>query len=701
MPTRKDTSGQDTQRLLARGHYVERNRPGRVIAYGHSLLAGTNVDPDRDALTHLCAMLGMQEKSRAKGGAVLHWDQQGAGGDGGYATILQMETRAARFSTTLNAQATAGGTTISLTTRTGLRFGDLIMVGTGSTGGSGGELLWVQQGNQVGAGTVAVMTRTGGTLARTHASGEPAYVVPAEFLNQNPLYVYWYGLNDLAQSPISAAATANLGKAQRWTDPYELGLARLRCAEIYENDHPSCVFTGTWDGAFASTASNSGANIRRAGAVNAKVTVHTPDNLTAGSTITMGFVAIATSVDQVWTFRVDGSVVGTKTVRTGRNYTSRTNGWCYRFKNLAAGRHQLEAEVTTMGTTNTYFDWWGVESVVPPIILCPAFNRPYGYQLWPSANNRRQATLINNGAGYANGTTVFTVDTMAVAPEAGATVTFEEGHPTNSESLEVASSTTTSITTTSASTKTHADNSTVTVGMQDADITKMNTITQGIVDGFAQPDGTNYVIYVPIDDIIDKNNDYFYYDFAHFVDKGYSLITNRIYEYYMDAEAFTSRQLAYTAFPTSPAPSNTLWAQIGGGSVLTATAIQWLNQPAALTELFGRTTNRRREDLRKVEYWRLLVGVKVAGAAGSSLRMQYSLDEGTTWKYFGRSALFAEDGSIGQALLTSVSTTIPSDGGWQTIPTEAQIDNCLLRIIGIGGNAAADPEFEYIQTSWR
>jgi hypothetical protein len=120
--------------------------------------------------------------------------------------------------------------------------------------------------------------------------------------------------------------------------------------------------------------------------------------------------------------------------------------------------------------------------------------------------------------------------------------------------------------------------------------------------------------------------------------------------------------------------------------------------PSALTVLFGRNTFQRNVDLRRTEYFRLMTGVKVAGASGSSLRMQYSLDAGTTWKYFGRSAMFAEDGSVGQTLLTSTGVI---DGGWIRVPQEAQIDNLPIRVVGINGNGTADPEFDFIETQWR
>lgn len=123
----------------------------------------------------------------------------------------------------------------------------------------------------------------------------------------------------------------------------------------------------------------------------------------------------------------------------------------------------------------------------------------------------------------------------------------------------------------------------------------------------------------------------------------------------------------------------------GGGGLVTLFAdpvqVTWINQPAALTELFGGTVNRTRVDLGTATTVRLVVRVETAGVAGSKLRGQYSTDE-ATWFYL--------DGATGpevaiDAVGVQISTTVNLDAG-------AQAD-VYLRVIGIDGDGAVDPAF--------
>lgn len=156
---------------------------------------------------------------------------------------------------------------------------------------------------------------------------------------------------------------------------------------------------------------------------------------------------------------------------------------------------------------------------------------------------------------------------------------------------------------------------------------------------------------------------------------------------------------------------------VPGGSRL-----MWGDQPAALTELFGTAQNRTKVDLAtllsnvkhaKVSVisdatdtaivrpsdWnaahvakalkaRLVVNILAAGVAGAQLRAQYSTD-GLTWNYL--------DGATGPATaIDSVPASGVAASAWVTI-TAGAIADVFLRVVGINGNAVADPEFGLIQ----
>lgn len=131
------------------------------------------------------------------------------------------------------------------------------------------------------------------------------------------------------------------------------------------------------------------------------------------------------------------------------------------------------------------------------------------------------------------------------------------------------------------------------------------------------------------------------------------------------------------------------------------TADTWTNMPNAKTELFGLTgTNaglhRAVMDLRAATNVRLCVRVTVAGFAGSTLRAEYSTDNGTTWAYLSQAA-GTSGGSTPSALLTTAGTI---SGAWAVLHANAQIETCLVRLVGVGGDGVVDPQFGniYIET---
>ena len=110
----------------------------------------------------------------------------------------------------------------------------------------------------------------------------------------------------------------------------------------------------------------------------------------------------------------------------------------------------------------------------------------------------------------------------------------------------------------------------------------------------------------------------------------------------------------------------------------------WTNQPAALTELFGTTTARVKADLTDAAQVRLLCSVGTAGAASAAVRVQYSTDQ-SSWSYL--------DGASGPSL--GIGTTGLKVGAWTSFAAGAKAD-VFLRVVGINGDASADPALGHV-----
>lgn len=122
-----------------------------------------------------------------------------------------------------------------------------------------------------------------------------------------------------------------------------------------------------------------------------------------------------------------------------------------------------------------------------------------------------------------------------------------------------------------------------------------------------------------------------------------------------------------------------------------ATAFVWTNMPAALTE-FGGVTFRKILDLTQYDDVRLVVcRGPSAAAAGAELRAQYSTDSGGSWAYF--------DGADSPKLDINYTSSVRASS-WTTMSAGAKT-SVQVRIAGINGNAAADPNFYQIMLEFR
>ena len=125
-----------------------------------------------------------------------------------------------------------------------------------------------------------------------------------------------------------------------------------------------------------------------------------------------------------------------------------------------------------------------------------------------------------------------------------------------------------------------------------------------------------------------------------------------------------------------------------------AATITWTNMPVAITEFNALTRHRQGMDLTNYTQVRIVVNVMVAGAATPALiALQYSIDSGVTWNYLDSTG--ANTGPN-----ANISSTGLKVGSWVTIDSTAQAD-VWLRVIGVSGDAAADPQFGSIAAQFK
>jgi hypothetical protein len=132
-----------------------------------------------------------------------------------------------------------------------------------------------------------------------------------------------------------------------------------------------------------------------------------------------------------------------------------------------------------------------------------------------------------------------------------------------------------------------------------------------------------------------------------------------------------------------------LFGQNGAGSST------WTDMPAGLTEFLVGTSgvvnaaNRVLYDLTDATQVRLQVNVEAAGSTNAELRLQYSTDQ-VSWNYISGVS------GLGQ----NISSTGLKVSSWSTIAAGAKGD-VYLRLVGINGDASADPDFGAIQLQVR
>lgn len=675
----------------------------RLHHFGHSLAAGGGASgPDRDAISRLAAALKTREVMTSKGGAILHWSNAAAdtsAGNGGYNTIGMQTRGVKRASAALSANVSAGATSVTTSAPLDKAWaaGDYVHIGTGTNG----EMAYVLT---VTGGTTLTLDRE---LAGGQLSGQPIFAVPHAYEAQNPMYLLWYGLNDvMASGTSSIIASAVEGVGERaFKAALRTALARVVSAEYFDGNHASTVRSSTASVAGAAGV-GMGSFFRPAYTLNDVIRIDVPANF-AGGDLYVYFVSHGADLQgAVHSFTLDGAAHAPTLDTRNAHYAAFWNGFVKVFRNVPAGRHVIEATTTT-GGGNDYFSGWSVGAEVPPVVILPGFNRPWDYDVWPnwSYGNLRGTTTADHGAGSNS----FTIS-QPLAPSGGngtlkrgELITFDPGGA-NEETLEIAADAAgTTVTTTTASTKPHNTGQTYQGNVHDQAILQrcINWIPDVLAEGFPAS-----CLHVDIETPLNKQERFFIQtntvglkDGAHFSDDGHGVVAQAILDKLTTSASVAESLAARTSVPVAPLPDPITF--IGPGA--TAAAAAAIGTANAVTEAFPNA--RQRRDLRRAVETRIQLNMGGNANPGQRGRVEYSLDGGTTWRTLGKKGNWA-DTAIGTAAelgQVDLTATGYKDTGWFPLPAEVwSVTDVLLRYVhGNRTSGTTTPTYFFISVEFR
>lgn len=716
-----------------------------LYVFGHSLATeGGATTADRDAMTHLASAGQMREVNRALGGAqlVLNNILSSAGTphfSGGYAHLLQCVRRPGKEErrpyATLTSQATAGATSLSVTLPSGVvigdfKDGDLLHIGTGDTGGTGGETGFIT--GQPSGTTINLRDAT----TRTHAAGDPVYWIPTDELPINALYLLYYGHNDYVFNLRNAVQTA-------YEQALRMIISRCRASEIYEHTHTSNVFTGSGT-TLTNTRGYSSSDTTRNMIAGDTWTIHVSDNFPGGY-VGVLFENTDTTVAGTISWTVDGAAQTTRTIHASPR-AGRIVPMFFRVP-LTAGRHKLVFTRDTSGASGIVTaDCWWPEARLSPAILVPLMNRPWKYNNTdsttgdnggPTLNGHMRTTLqaqANVGAGTftvnqatrADGTTQNRL--FPTYPPTGTDVVIAPGTANEERFLTDAAVTGTDPYTISIDgtlANQHSAGTEVQFGISDAIV--LHTINPAIKSVVNEFDTS--VICVDVDKVFHgespppgsstsnamstKNQTRLSYDYTHPSDEGHQKLGQTFWEALEQSSALTTEVISSMSVPSAPWPIEAVfisWANVGT-TVYTGTTAQGLARTS------GGTFFRVRKDVRRVVEWRAVAFVQTnATNVDARLRAEYSIDNGTTWVTLGRLQFtnnppadaddIASDllvGSNGGAANTFRINNPPYPGtsAWHRMPAEAITDDTQFRFKNVQGTTTGTQVLEYLALEFR
>jgi hypothetical protein len=657
-----------------------------------------------------------REVQSSKGGAILHWNNvdPDSAGNGGYNTVGQQTRGGRRANAALSGAVSAGATSVTTSTPLDKAWaaGDYVHIGTGTNG----EMAYVLS---VTGGTTLNLDRS---LIGGQAAGDPVYAVPHAFEAQNPLYLMWYGLNDVMASGTGSGGTfvsqgAGTGGAQvrvgerAFKEAYRAALAKVLTAEFFDANHASTVRSGP-----ASQAAAAGAmlgNFARDMSVNGNViSIDVPANF-AGGDLYAWFVSYGGAVhasNQMGqggrvTFTLDGGAHAPDLDTRNAYYGTKWNCFVKVFRNVSAGRHVIQATAADI-IANQYFAGWGIGAEIPPVVILPGFNRPYDYDVWPNWNygNARGTVNANHAAGVAS----FTI-TAPLSPggnantlKQGELITLSKDTP-NEETLEIAADATgTTVTTTTVSQFEHNTGDLYEGNVHDEAIVQrlLDWIPDVLAEGW--PDSC---LYVDIETALNKQERYFVQtntvalkDGAHFSDLGHAVVAEAILGKLRESAAVAENLAAHLSVPIAPLPDPVYFL----GPLATAAAGTAPGGANLVAEAFANT--RQRRDLRRSVEARLQLLITSNALSTRRGRVEYSLDGGTTWKTLGKKPTWADTaiqtaGEAGQVDLNPINSL--RDSGWFALPSEVwSVTDVLLRYVH-GNSSAANPAYQFIALEFR
>lgn len=745
----------------------------QLVAFGNSIMAtgAGSSDTTRDLMTRLAQMIGCREVNCSIGGAAAAWNMDITNGEFGlWPQIYQNHKRPVRPASTLNADPADNATSLTLahsnTSATGIPFtiDKLIHVGTGDPGATGGEIMGATA-NQSGttlavAGTETWELETGASTGaeRDHANGDPVYEVPTQYTAGNTIYLINESYNHLGHLGITADSEKWFKAALRSS------LSRLRCAEVYEPDHTALKFTGTWDAIIASPSSSSGqgtggqrvgAGLKRAGAVSAAVEFHLPNNFPGGSVV-LAFVGAAnTAGTGVWSFTVDGSstmpdgsantLTPPRSIGTSDSIRAHNITYCKRFTKLSAGRHKIVATMSTFETGN-YFDWAGIEAPEPPVIVVMKPHRLYDYTLFGSGWVFGHIPMKMNLQANAGASSIRVPQTWKTTarqlaatpnaistqgPHAGELIWINPGTATE-EQHQVSSVTFSSpnytINLVGTLANTQPVDTIVHAGICDAALGikgesgRMCAWIDSVCDEFEpnsgivryNPDKVTHARTAP-----NKDREMFWpRDLCHGNDLWHAAISEDLYKVLARSPAISPRRTSRLAKTSRQGSLVCDFLATGNSTTNPHGGILWTNVPAGQTEIFGSTFFRAVRDLQTYQEFRVgcvLPLYSATGAADIKLRLEFSLDSGTTWFSMGRAIQASLPDRPERSDYTALTTYSQTGSGdcstgttaglkmsrWAPIYPDAQAESVYLRITTVSAAATADPTFLSIWAEFR
>lgn len=261
------------------------------------------------------------------------------------------------------------------------------------------ERLGVSERNEAVAGTV--LANVSGSswpkvlqaVTRPNLKAIGGGVTPSNargFVSPGGLHVCMWGVNDLNALGNTVAALLPVRR------DLETVLSRFRATAVFEENHASFTFNGTWTTP-GSTTINSGPNYKQTTDPTASYSIALPADF-PGGTVAIGITSpTGAGAGAIHT----ATVGGVQTVLDARNGTAaNTTGHVLRIKNIAAGAQTINVTISSL-VTNTSVDYWQHEAdtATAPVVVLLKQPTISDFSVYGSV---APGPPTNTGVGYLN-----------------------------------------------------------------------------------------------------------------------------------------------------------------------------------------------------------------------------------------------------------------------------------------------------------